>query len=355
LYLQISSWNKIKFMSRLVLGLAQAFNSLSLAKNGHSTLPEILELVYAERCHQAYVITKREPSASNDDILLLAALISCQDEKIPRGDILNVLISRMDRALSMNMEEINIKGPNKRDIERVASEISALLTRQILNELESKIEEGGSDLHNRMLPMRRVLAAAAHVGLLSNLSEAHESSISAVLYATLILCFLHAAYSALSSTQETRKYRLQQTIALVDAAAIFLDDAVSVLSLLELTSDSSSSSSSSSSSPSPSPSPTSSNSNSNELTGTIPRGILTKKRLVSFIEADAAELLRVLVSGGSVDSRHGLGGEGARSLRKLVLALITPTTGLSIDEARSFSHMERSLSNLLDASRWAER
>jgi hypothetical protein len=338
-------------MSRLVLGLAQAFNSLSLAKNANSTLPEILELVYAERCHQAYVITKREPSASNDDILLLAALISCQDEKIPREDIMNVLISRMDRALSMNMEEINIKGPNKRDIERVASEISALLTRQILNELESNIEEGGSDLHNRMLPMRRVLAAAAHVGLLSNLREAHESSISAVLYATLILCFLHAAYSALSSTQETRKYRLQQTIALVDAAAMFLDDAVSVLSLLELTSDSSLSSSSSS----PSSSPTSSNSNSNELTGTIPRGILTKKRLVSFIEADAAELLRVLVSGGSVDSRHGLGGEGAMSLRKLVLALITPTTGLSIDEARSFSHMERSLSNLLDASRWAER
>jgi hypothetical protein len=338
-------------MSRLVLGLAQAFNSLSLAKNANSTLPEILELVYAERCHQAYVITKREPSASNDDILLLAALISCQDEKIPREDIMNVLISRMDRALSMDMEEINIKGPNKRDIERVASEISALLTRQILNELESNIEEGGSDLHNRMLPMRRVLAAAAHVGLLSNLREAHESSISAVLYATLILCFLHAAYSALSSTQETRKYRLQQTIALVDAAAMFLDDAVSVLSLLELTSDSSLSSSSSS----PSPSPTSSNSNSNELTGTIPRGILTKKRLVSFIEADAAELLRVLVSGGSVDSRHGLGGEGAMSLRKLVLALITPTTGLSVDEARSFSHMERSLSNLLDASRWAAR
>jgi hypothetical protein len=335
-------------MSRLVLGLAQAFNSLSLAKNAHSTLPEIFKLVYAERCHQAYVITKREASASNDDILLLAALISCQDEKIPREDILNVLISRMDRALSMNMEEINIKGPNKRDIERVASEISAMLTRQILNELESNSEEGGSDLHNLMLPMRRVLAAAAHVGLLSNLREAHESSISAVLYATLILCFLHTAYSALSSTQETRKYRIQQTIALVDAAAIFLDDAVSVLSLLEFTSESSSSSSSSSS-----PSPTSSN--SNELTGTIPRGILTKKRRVSSIEADAAELLRVLVSGGSVDSKHGLGGEGAMSLRKLVLALLTPTTGLSIDEARSFSHMERSLSNLLDASRWAVR
>jgi hypothetical protein len=347
-------------MNRLVLGLAQAFNSLSLAKNAHSTLPEILKLVYAERCHQAYVITKREPSASNDDILLLAALISCQDEKIPREDILNVLISRMERALSMNMEEINIKGPNKRDIERVASEISAMLTRQILNELERNSEEGGSDLHNRMLPMRRVLAAAAHVGLLSNLREAHESSISAVLYATLILCFLHAAYSALSSTQETRKYRIQQTIALVDAAAMFLDDAVSVLSLLEFTSESSSSSSSSSSSTtssssssSSSPSPTSSNSNSNELTGTIPRGILTKKRRVSSIEADAAELLRVLVSGGSVDSKHGLGGEGAMSLRKLVLALLTPTTGLSIDEARSFSHMERSLSNLLDASRWA--
>jgi hypothetical protein len=80
---------------------------------------------------------------------------------------------------------------------------------------------------------------------------------------------------------------------------------------------------------------------------------LTKKRRVSSIEADAAELLRVLVSGGSVDSKHGLGGEGAMSLRKLVLALLTPTTGLSIDEARSFSHMERSLSNLLDASRWA--
>ena len=253
---------------RLVLGLAQAFNSLSFAKNGRSSLPEILELVYAERCHQAYVITKREPTSSNDEILLLAALICCQDEKIPREDILNVLVSRMERALSMDKELVFIKGSNKRDIERVASEIAAMLSRQILKEVVYNDEDGATDVFSRMLPLRRVLAAAAQVGLLSD--QGHESSISAVLYAAIVNCLLHSARSILSSPNETRKQRLKQTSYLVDAASMFLEDAVIVLSLTDVEFFGNNLSS------------------SHELLETFPMAILDKKRMVSSVEADTA-------------------------------------------------------------------
>lgn len=318
--------------TRLVLGLAQAFNSLSFAKNGRSSLPEILELVYAERCHQAYVITKREPTSSNDEILLLAALICCQDEKIPREDILNVLVSRMERALSMDKELVFIKGSNKRDIERVASEIAAMLSRQILKEVVYNDEDGATDVLSRMLPLRRVLAAAAQVGLLSD--QGHESSISAVLYAAIVNCLLHSR-STLSSPNETRKQRLKQTSLLVDAASMFLEDALTVLSLtdVELFGNNLSS--------------------SHELLETFPMAILDKKRMISSVEADTAELLLVLVSGGAIDSKHGPGSVGALGLRKMALELIAPSTSLSVDEAQSFTQLDRSLSNLLEASRWA--
>lgn len=318
---------------RLVLGLAQAFNSLSFAKNGRSSLPEILELVYAERCHQAYVITKREPTSSNDEILLLAALICCQDEKIPREDILNVLVSRMERALSMDKELVFIKGSNKRDIERVASEIAAMLSRQILKEVVYNDEDGATDVLSRMLPLRRVLAAAAQVGLLSD--QGHESSISAVLYAAIVNCLLHSARSILSSPNETRKQRLKQTSYLVDAASMFLEDAVIVLSLTDVEFFGNNLSS------------------SHELLETFPMAILDKKRMVSSVEADTAELLLVLVSGGAIDSKHGPGSVGALGLRKMALELIAPSTSLSVDEAQSFTQLDRSLSNLLEASRWA--
>jgi hypothetical protein len=317
---------------RLVLGLAQAFNSLSFAKNGHSSLPEILELVYAERCHQAYVITRREPTSSNDEILLLAALICCQDEKIPREDILNVLVSRMERALSMDKELVSVKGPNKRDIERVASEIAAMLSRQILKGVDNNDEDGFIDVSSRMLPLRRVLAAAAQVGLLSDQGR-HESSTSAVLYAAIINCLLHSARSALSSPNETRKQRLKQTSDLVDAASMFLEDALTVLSLIDMEFFGNNLSS------------------SHELLETFPTAILDKKRMISSVEADAAELLLVLVSGGAIDSKRP-GSGGALGLRKVALELIAPSTGLSVDEAQSFTKLDRSLSNLLEASRW---
>jgi len=261
----------------------------------------------------------------------LAALICCQDEKIPREDILNVLVSRMERALSMDKELVSVKGPNKRDIERVASEIAAMLSRQILKGVDNNDEDGFIDVSSRMLPLRRVLAAAAQVGLLSD--QGHESSTSAVLYAAIINCLLHSARSALSSPNETRKQRLKQTSDLVDAASMFLEDALTVLSLIDMEFFGNNLSS------------------SHELLETFPTAILDKKRMVSSVEADAAELLLVLVSGGAIDSKRA-GSGGALGLRKVALELIAPSTGLSVDEAQSFTQLDRSLSNLLEASRW---
>jgi hypothetical protein len=337
--------------ARIILGLAQAFSTLCETKKGKRSLQGILGLVYAERCYQASVIVKRESSSSTDNVLLLATLISLLDDTISRDLLHHVLVSRIERVVLTESEVIPIKGPSRRDIERVAGEISTMLIRQIVQNVENG-GDGGMNTSRHFLQLRRVLVAAAYVGLLSD--QGTNSSISAVLYSTIILWLLHASKSALlrlnmnlspfpsdSDTETHREERLLQASALISAAVFFLEDASLSLSLCKNDSM---------------------NMNSyggfgrlsrsgNDLIDMIPTILIERKRTATHIEADTAELLLVLVAGGVVEGKGQ--GAGALSLRQIVLDIMAPTINMTSDEAQSFLKLDRALSNLLDTSQWS--